>query len=71
MATDDSHNYHLISPEHHNSGRGWVMVNTDKIDAGSIITAMEAGKFYASSGIDLKMARHTEKQYFVEINEDK
>jgi len=68
IGTDDSHHYHKLSPKYSNSGRGWVMIDTHQIDAKSIIIAMEAGKFYASSGIDLKTVRHTEKQYFVEIN---
>jgi hypothetical protein len=68
IGTDDSHHYHTLSSKHSNSGRGWVMVDTDQIDANSVIIAMEAGNFYASSGVDLKTVRHTEKQYFVEID---
>jgi len=68
IGTDDSHHYHSLSSKHSNSGRGWVMVNTNKIDAGSIILAMEAGKFYASSGVRLKTVHHTNNKYFIEID---
>ena len=68
IGTDDSHTYHMFSTIYPNAGRGWVMVDTDKIDAESIIVAMESGKFYASSGVDLKTVRHTENEYTVEID---
>lgn len=50
VATDDSHDYHggNVSP-----GRGWVMVRAAKLDAADLIEAMEAGEFYASSGVTL------------------
>ncbi len=67
IATDDSHNYHSKSSELSNSGRGWVMVASDSIATNAIIYAMEAGKFYASSGISLKTVFHNKKYYFIEI----
>jgi hypothetical protein len=36
-----------------NAGRGWVMVRARHLTAESIIAAMEAGDFYASSGVTL------------------
>ena len=52
IATDDSHHYHG-----HNdvavSGRGWVMVRARYLTPEYIIRAMEAGDFYASSGVTL------------------
>jgi hypothetical protein len=58
VATDDSHNYHGgdVSP-----GRGWVMVRAASLDAASLIAAMRAGDFYASSGVTLKDVRFDEK----------
>ncbi|MDG1965298.1 MAG: histidinol-phosphatase [Flavobacteriaceae bacterium] len=53
IATDDSHNYHQFSSEKSNTGRGWVMVNTKELEANSLITAMEKGDFYASTGVRL------------------
>lgn len=54
LATDDSHNYHLFGNKYSNAGRGWVMVKANKLDAISLINAMEAGNFYASTGVTLE-----------------
>lgn len=56
LATDDSHNYHLFGPEYSNAGRGWVMVYATSLTAESLIAAMEAGDFYASTGVTLSEA---------------
>ena len=51
VATDDSHTYHGgdVSP-----GRGWVVVGADELGGDALINAMKAGKFYASSGVELE-----------------
>ncbi len=50
LATDDSHNYHggTVTP-----GRGWVMVHAAKLDADALVTAMQKGAFYSSTGVSL------------------
>lgn len=53
IATDDSHYYHQFGPQFSNSGRGWVMVQTDVRTPESIVLTMEAGNFYASTGVTL------------------
>lgn len=52
LATDDSHNYFGTGGS--SPGRGWVMVRARFLTPESIINAMEAGDFYASSGVTLK-----------------
>ncbi|MEQ1586622.1 MAG: histidinol-phosphatase [Cyclobacteriaceae bacterium] len=54
LATDDSHNYHQFGNAFANAGRGWVMVQAEKLDAASLIAAMETGKFYSSTGVNLE-----------------
>ncbi|QIP11361.1 histidinol-phosphatase [Spirosoma aureum] len=54
LGTDDSHHYYFFGPEFSNSGRGWVMVNAPELTPKALIDAMEAGRFYASSGVTLK-----------------
>ena len=49
------------------TGRGWVMVRSEKLDAASLIVAMEAGDFYASSGVTLRDVRHDAKGITIEI----
>ena len=54
LATDDSHNYHNHGSEWSNSGRGWIQVKSDSLSSEALITAMENGAFYASTGVTLK-----------------
>jgi len=67
IATDDSHHYHG-----HNSvavtGRGWVMVRARHLTPESIIRAMEAGDFYASSGVTLDSIEFDGKTLTVRID---
>jgi hypothetical protein len=68
IATDDSHNYHKQSTSLSNTGRGWVMVNTKSLETNNIITQMEAGNFYSSSGIYLKSLASDNKGISIEID---
>ncbi len=51
LATDDSHHYHNQGKEWSNAGRGWIMVQAETLGPASIIEAMEAGNFYATTGV--------------------
>jgi hypothetical protein len=53
MGVDDSHHYQDIRLGKSNTGRGWIMVRARHLTPESIIAAMEAGDFYASSGVTL------------------
>src|ERR1041384_4605923 len=64
LATDDSHNYHLFGPQNANSGRGWVMVRAKELTPAALITALETGDFYSSTGVVLR-------ELFVKNNPDK
>ncbi len=68
VATDDSHNYHAWGVGKVNPGRGWVMVRATRLDAASIVEAMNAGDFYATSGVVLTDVRRSESSYVVDIN---
>ncbi len=67
LATDDGHAYHNIPDRHSNPGRGWVMVLTDELSAESLIAALEAGRFYASSGVNLQRVESSPKGLSVEV----
>ncbi len=54
LATDDSHHYHKFGNRYSNAGRGWVMVKAEKLDPRSLIESMEAGDFYATTGVELE-----------------
>ena len=53
LGTDDSHHYHRKGRTWSNAGRGWVMVRADTLSPDAIISALEAGDFYASTGVTL------------------
>lgn len=53
LATDDAHNYGTIGPEYSNTGRGWIVVQADSLRPAPLIEALEAGRFYASTGVEL------------------
>ncbi len=50
VATDDSHTYHGedVSP-----GRGWIRVGAKELTGDAIVEAMQAKRFYASTGVSL------------------
>lgn len=67
LATDDSHNYHQFGLAFANAGRGWVMVQAKNLDAESIIEAMEAGRFYASTGVTLSKLLVEDNELTIQI----
>lgn len=67
LATDDAHHYHTIIIGKSNAGRGWVMVRASSLTATDLIAAMEAGDFYASTGVTLVDVRRDGGELAVEI----
>lgn len=67
IGVDDSHNYHEQMLGKSNSGRGWVMVRARHLTPESIVLAMEAGDFYATSGVTLKEVTRTATTLGLEI----
>lgn len=59
LAVDDAHHYRSAHRAAARPGRGWVMVRATQLDARRLITAMEAGDFYASTGVELTHLRTT------------
>lgn len=51
LAVDDGHEYHNVPSRASEPGRGWIMVLADALTPGSLIDAIEQGRFYASSGV--------------------
>ena len=68
LATDDAHQYHNEPNKESHPGRGWVMVRATKLTVESLIAALEAGDFYASSGVTLKDVRREKDRLSVEID---
>ncbi len=70
MAVDDSHNYHDHGTSHSNTGRAWVMVKADQLTPDAIVTAMEAGDFYGSTGVVLHDVSVTAEGMSLHIQEE-
>lgn len=55
IAVDDAHHFTgEFSPRRSNPGRGWIAVRAPRLEAGAIMEALEAGWFYASTGVELR-----------------
>ena len=67
LGTDDSHEYH--GEPGARPGRGWVMVRSRFLTPEHLIRAMEAGDFYASSGVTLRDVRYdaADKKLYVQV----
>lgn len=53
IAVDDAHHFKTWGPNRSNPGRGWVVVRAERLEAGALLSAMERGDFYASTGVTL------------------
>ena len=54
IAVDDAHHFQgEFSADRVNPGRGWISVRARSLDAAEIMEQLEAGQFYASTGVSL------------------
>jgi hypothetical protein len=67
VGVDDSHNYHTIALGKSNTGRGWIMVRAAHLTPESVVRAMDAGDFYASSGVTLSDVVRTPQRVTVTV----
>ena len=70
LAVDDGHDYHHLPSRASEPGRGWVMVLADALQPDALIDALEAGRFYSSSGVNLKKIEWLENGLAIEIQEE-
>jgi hypothetical protein len=54
LANDDGHRYHHIPSRGSEPGRGWIMVLSPELAPEALLAAIEAGRFYATSGVRLR-----------------
>lgn len=71
LATDDSHHYHSFGLEYSNTGRAWVEVAADSLAPGALIHHLEAGDFYATTGVRLKSYGIENGKYRVKVEPEK
>src|SRR5262249_27838406 len=71
VAVDDVHNFlQEFSMDRPNPGRGWVVVRAPALTQQAIVASLNAGDFYASTGVSLKNVTTTGKSLTVEIEEN-
>ena len=53
IAVDDAHDFKAFGPQYSNPGRGWVHVKARELSTAALLEAIEKGRFYASTGVEL------------------
>ena len=70
IAVDDAHHFQgEFAADRSNPGRGWVAVRARALDPRALLASMEAGRFYASSGVELEDVRVTATTMEVRIRQ--
>jgi len=68
IAVDDAHTFKQPGNSAvSRPGRGWVVVRTDRLSASSILSALERGEFYASTGVELEDYSATNESLTISI----
>jgi hypothetical protein len=53
IAVDDAHFFRVWGRQYSNPGRAWMMIRAEHATEGEVLTALEAGDCYASTGVTL------------------
>jgi hypothetical protein len=68
VSVDDAHNFRQeFTIDRSNPGRGWVVARAASLTRENILAALNAGEFYASTGVALSDVRSTPTSLTVEI----
>ena len=72
IAVDDAHHFQgEFSADRANPGRGWVSIRAAALEPLALMTALEAGHFYASTGVELADVMVSETRLEVHIEQDR
>ncbi len=67
IAVDDAHFFRVFGRPYSNPGRGWVHIRASRLAESTLLEALSAGEFYASSGIELAEVSGTPSQLAIDI----
>lgn len=67
IAADDAHHYRPWSETVARPGRGWVMVRAPALSREHLLAAIDAGDFYATTGVMLRAVEHDDRRLRIEI----
>jgi hypothetical protein len=72
IAVDDAHHFQgEFSAQRANPGRGWISIRADALEPMALMTALEAGHFYASTDVELTDVVVTPSRMEVHIAQDR
>lgn len=67
VAVDDAHHFRSWGRPYSNPGRAWVMVESTRPDEASLLGAIDAGCFYASTGVTIHAMSATRGELALDI----
>jgi hypothetical protein len=70
VASDDAHHFQRWGDDYSNPGRGWLQVEGDTARMSDVLEAVRAGRFYASSGLELASYEASASEISLELAED-
>lgn len=53
IAVDDAHSFKVWGRQYSNPGRAWMMIRAERASEGDLLSALEAGDCYATTGVTL------------------
>ena len=72
IAVDDAHHFQgEFTVDRANPGRGWVAIRSQALEPAALMSALEAGDFYASTGVELDDVIVTPSRLEVRIRVDR
>ena len=69
VAVDDAHNYYDFGPGMYNPGKGWIVVRAPELTRDAIVSGIERGDFYASTGVELDKLERDEEGITVRVRQ--
>jgi hypothetical protein len=70
LAMDDTHGYYKNKIGESYPGRGWVMVKAQALNTENIISSLEEGNFYSTTGVILEDVQTNDRALTIHIREE-
>lgn len=71
VASDDAHIFKTLGEKLTNPQRGWIMVKSGQLTAGSLMDSLLDGDFYSSSGVYLRSVTEDEKSVSIFVDPER
>jgi hypothetical protein len=71
VASDDAHHWKRWGRDWVNPDKGWIYVRAERLDPDALTRALEAGQFYASTGVELADIIVTQNAIEIRIKQDR